>query len=118
MRKPQQVENSTSGLSRFGLKRADVLGHKPPEPTPRRTEITLGKPQEPGLRRVEAPASKIPEMKQQFCQLRPHVQTHRPVQRLEKPLRCWRGGGWGSVVVMACCLVLLVMVVGQKPPLH
>ncbi|NWV75390.1 SEPT9 protein, partial [Dasyornis broadbenti] len=59
----KQVENSTSGLSRFGLKRADV-GHKPPEPTPRRTEITLGKPQEPGLRRVEAPASKIPELPQ------------------------------------------------------
>ncbi|KAM4761647.1 septin-9 isoform 2-T2 [Cyanocitta cristata] len=59
----KQVENSTSGLSRFGLKRADV-GHKPPEPTPRRTEITLGKPQEPGLRRAEAPASKIPEMSQ------------------------------------------------------
>ncbi|NXA65959.1 SEPT9 protein, partial [Mohoua ochrocephala] len=57
----KQVENSTSGLSRFGLKRADV-GHKPPEPTPRRTEITLGKPQEPGLRRAEAPASKIPEI--------------------------------------------------------
>ncbi|NXY09326.1 SEPT9 protein, partial [Pteruthius melanotis] len=59
----KQVENSTAGLSRFGLKRADV-GHKPPEPTPRRTEITLGKPQEPGLRRAEAPASKIPEMSQ------------------------------------------------------
>ncbi|NXS83436.1 SEPT9 protein, partial [Erpornis zantholeuca] len=59
----KQVENSTSALSRFGLKRADV-GHKPPEPTPRRTEITLGKPQEPGLRRAEAPASKIPEMSQ------------------------------------------------------
>nr|XP_021391490.1 septin-9 isoform X4 [Lonchura striata domestica] len=57
----KQVENSTSGLSRFGLKRADV-GHKPPEPTARRTEITLGKPQEPGLRRAEAPASKIPEL--------------------------------------------------------
>ncbi|RLV99376.1 hypothetical protein DV515_00010005 [Chloebia gouldiae] len=54
----KQVENSTSALSRFGLKRADV-GHKPPEPTARRTEITLGKPQEPGLRRPEA--SKIPE---------------------------------------------------------
>ncbi|NXI05571.1 SEPT9 protein, partial [Pachycephala philippinensis] len=59
----KQVENSTSGLSRFGLKRADV-GHKPPEATPRRTEIPLGKPQEPGLRRAEAPASKIPEMSQ------------------------------------------------------
>ncbi|NXH61518.1 SEPT9 protein, partial [Rhabdornis inornatus] len=57
----KQVENSTSGLSRFGLKRADV-GHKPPEPTARRTEITLGKPQEP--RRAEAPASKIPELPQ------------------------------------------------------
>ncbi|XP_074411377.1 septin-9 isoform X4 [Zonotrichia albicollis] len=54
----KQVENSTSGLSRFGLKRADV-GHKPPEGPARRTEITLGKPQE--LRRAEAPASKIPE---------------------------------------------------------
>ncbi|XP_023794287.1 septin-9 isoform X1 [Cyanistes caeruleus] len=59
----KQVENSTSGLSRFGLKRADV-GHKPPEPAARRTEITLGKPQEPGLRRAEAPASKIPELPQ------------------------------------------------------
>ncbi|KAL9833467.1 LOW QUALITY PROTEIN: septin-9 [Geothlypis trichas] len=54
----KQVENSTSGLSRFGLKRADV-GHKPPEGPARRTEITLGKPQE--LRRAEAPASKITE---------------------------------------------------------
>ncbi|XP_059719955.1 septin-9 isoform X1 [Haemorhous mexicanus] len=59
----KQVENSTSGLSRFGLKRADV-GHKPPEGTARRTEITLGKPQEPGLRRAEAPGSKIPELPQ------------------------------------------------------
>ncbi|NWI44588.1 SEPT9 protein, partial [Picathartes gymnocephalus] len=57
----KQVENSTSGLSRFGLKRADV-GHKPPEATARRTEITLGKPQEPGLRRAEP--SKIPELPQ------------------------------------------------------
>ncbi|XP_017598716.1 PREDICTED: septin-9 isoform X1 [Corvus brachyrhynchos] len=40
----KQVENSTSGLSRFGLKRADV-GHKPPEPTPRRTE-TAARPAE------------------------------------------------------------------------
>ncbi|XP_039937775.1 septin-9 isoform X3 [Hirundo rustica] len=57
----KQVENSTSGLTRFGLKRADV-GHKPPEAVARRTEITLGKPQE--LRRAEAPASKIPELPQ------------------------------------------------------
>lgn len=58
----KQVENSTSGLSRFGLKRADA-GHKPPEAAARRTEITLGKPQE--LRRAEAaPASKIPELPQ------------------------------------------------------
>ncbi|NXI80093.1 SEPT9 protein, partial [Rhipidura dahli] len=64
----KQVENSTSGLSRFGLKRADA-GHKPPEPTPRRTEITLGKPQEPGLRRAEAPASKIPEMSQRRAEV-------------------------------------------------
>ncbi|XP_063265408.1 septin-9 isoform X3 [Prinia subflava] len=54
----KQVENSASGLSRFGLKRADA-GHRAPEPAARRTEITLGKPQEP--RRAEAPASKIPE---------------------------------------------------------
>ncbi|XP_064251415.1 septin-9 isoform X5 [Passer domesticus] len=60
----KQVENSTSGLSRFGLKRADA-GHKPPEAAARRTEITLGKPQEPqGLRRAEVPASKIPELPQ------------------------------------------------------
>ncbi|NWR07913.1 SEPT9 protein, partial [Paradoxornis webbianus] len=58
----KQVENSSSALSRFGLKRADV-GHKPPEAAARRTEITLGKPQE--LRRAEAPpASKIPELPQ------------------------------------------------------
>uniref|UniRef100_A0A8C0URN5 Septin 9 n=1 Tax=Cyanistes caeruleus TaxID=156563 RepID=A0A8C0URN5_CYACU len=56
----KQVENSTSGLSRFGLKRADV-GHKPPEPAARRTEITLGKPQEPGLRRAEAPIPELPQ---------------------------------------------------------
>ncbi|NWY67460.1 SEPT9 protein, partial [Erithacus rubecula] len=54
----KQVENSGSGLARFGLKRADA-GHKAPEAAARRTEITLGKPQEP--RRAEAPPSKIPE---------------------------------------------------------
>uniref|UniRef100_A0A8C9FLC0 Uncharacterized protein n=1 Tax=Pavo cristatus TaxID=9049 RepID=A0A8C9FLC0_PAVCR len=69
----EQVENSTSGLSRFGLKRADVLGHKAPEPTPRRTEITLGKPQEPGLRRADAPASKIPEMPQRRAEPNCHL---------------------------------------------
>ncbi|KAM6469838.1 septin-9 isoform 2-T2 [Liasis olivaceus] len=56
----KQVENSTSGASRFGLKRTDVLGHKPPETAPRRTEISLSKPQDPALRRMEVP-SKIPE---------------------------------------------------------
>ncbi|NXS33537.1 SEPT9 protein, partial [Pomatostomus ruficeps] len=64
----KQVENSTSGLSRFGLKRADA-GHKPPEPSARRTEITLGKPQEQGLRRAEAPPSKIPEMPQRRAEV-------------------------------------------------
>lgn len=58
------MENSTPGLSRFGLKRAEGLGHKPPEPTPRRTEITIGKPQESAVRRMEAPTSKIPELPQ------------------------------------------------------
>ncbi|NWV64476.1 SEPT9 protein, partial [Malurus elegans] len=64
----KQVENSSSGLSRFGLKRADA-GHKPPEPGARRTEITLGKPQEPGLRRAEGPPSKIPEMTQRRAEV-------------------------------------------------
>ncbi|XP_064006965.1 septin-9 isoform X3 [Pogoniulus pusillus] len=63
----KQVENS--GVSRFGLKRADGLGHKPPEPTPRRTELILGKPQEPSLRRVETPPSKIPEMPQRRAEV-------------------------------------------------
>ncbi|XP_020641631.3 septin-9 isoform X2 [Pogona vitticeps] len=56
----KQVENSTSGASRFGLKRADALGHKPPETTPRRTEMNIGKPQDQALRRMDVP-SKIPE---------------------------------------------------------
>lgn len=56
----KQVENSTSGASRFGLKRTDVLGHKPPETAPRRTEISISKPQDQALRRMEVP-SKIPE---------------------------------------------------------
>lgn len=56
----KQVENSTSGASRFGLKRTDVLGHKPLEPPPRRTEISISKPQDQALRRMEVP-SKIPE---------------------------------------------------------
>ncbi|KAF3817209.1 hypothetical protein GH733_011609 [Mirounga leonina] len=59
----KQVENaSTAGPSRFGLKRAEALGHKTPEPTPRRTEITIVKPQESTHRRMETPASKIPEV--------------------------------------------------------
>ncbi|XP_039183959.1 septin-9 isoform X1 [Crotalus tigris] len=56
----KQVENSTSGASRFGLKRTDVLGHKPLETPPRRTEISISKPQDQALRRMEVP-SKIPE---------------------------------------------------------
>ncbi|KAJ7316084.1 hypothetical protein JRQ81_002246 [Phrynocephalus forsythii] len=56
----KQVENSTSGASRFGLKRTDALGHKPPETAPRRTEINIGKPQDQALRRMDVP-SKIPE---------------------------------------------------------
>ncbi|KAB0363034.1 hypothetical protein FD754_007190 [Muntiacus muntjak] len=54
------VENAgTAGPSRFGLKRAEALGHKTPEPAPRRTEITIVKPQESAHRRMETPASKI-----------------------------------------------------------
>lgn len=49
------------GPSRFGLKRAEALGLKTPEPVPRRTEITLVKPQEPAHRRAETPASKVSE---------------------------------------------------------
>ncbi|KAB0367697.1 hypothetical protein FD755_021021 [Muntiacus reevesi] len=58
------VENAgTAGPSRFGLKRAEALGHKTPEPAPRRTEITIVKPQESAHRRMETPsASKIPEV--------------------------------------------------------
>ncbi|XP_036920494.1 septin-9 isoform X2 [Sturnira hondurensis] len=59
----KQVENASApGPSRFGLKRAETLGHKTPEPTPRRTEITIVKPPEPAHRRMETPASKIPEV--------------------------------------------------------
>eukprot|EP00071_Canis_lupus_P046047 XP_022279604.1 septin-9 [Canis lupus familiaris] len=59
----KQVENaSAAGPSRFGLKRAEALGHKTPEPAPRRTEITIVKPQESAHRRMETPASKIPEV--------------------------------------------------------
>uniref|UniRef100_A0A452REX6 Septin 9 n=1 Tax=Ursus americanus TaxID=9643 RepID=A0A452REX6_URSAM len=59
----KQVENvSAPGPSRFGLKRAEALGHKTPEPAPRRTEITIVKPQESAHRRMETPASKIPEV--------------------------------------------------------
>ncbi|XP_053308911.1 septin-9 isoform X2 [Spea bombifrons] len=53
----KQVENSAPGLSRFGLKRAELPGHKPPEP--RRAEISLGKSHEV---RGETPNSKIPEL--------------------------------------------------------
>uniref|UniRef100_A0A7N4NSI1 Septin 9 n=1 Tax=Sarcophilus harrisii TaxID=9305 RepID=A0A7N4NSI1_SARHA len=61
----KQVENSSNtGPSRFSLKRAEVLGHKTPEPTPRRTEITVVKPQDSSLRRMDVPVSKIPELPQ------------------------------------------------------
>ncbi|XP_036194735.1 septin-9 isoform X3 [Myotis myotis] len=59
----KQVEPAgTPGPSRFGLKRAEALGHKTPEPTPRRTEITIVKPQEPAHRRMETPAAKVSEL--------------------------------------------------------
>ncbi|KAM5135779.1 septin-9 isoform 2-T2 [Mantella aurantiaca] len=57
----KQVENSAPAVSRFGLKRAELPGHKPPEPIPRRAEMTLGKSHE---LRGESPTSKIPEMTQ------------------------------------------------------
>nr|XP_036853332.1 septin-9 isoform X4 [Manis javanica] len=59
----KQVESAgATGPSRFGLKRAEALGHKtPPEPTPRRTEITIVKPQESAHRRMENATSRIPE---------------------------------------------------------
>lgn len=54
----KQVEGAGApGPSRFGLKRAEALGHKAPEPAPRRTEITIVKPPEPAHRRAEAPAA-------------------------------------------------------------
>ncbi|XP_037349641.1 septin-9 isoform X2 [Talpa occidentalis] len=59
----KQVENASgAGPARFGLKRAEVLGHKTPEPAPRRTEITLVKPQEPAHRRMEPATPKVPEV--------------------------------------------------------
>uniref|UniRef100_A0A9L0JRG8 Septin 9 n=1 Tax=Equus asinus TaxID=9793 RepID=A0A9L0JRG8_EQUAS len=68
----KQVENAgAAGPSRFGLKRAEGLGHKTPEPAPRRTEITLVKPQESAHRRMETPTSKIPEL-QSRLEPRPH----------------------------------------------
>lgn len=58
----KQVEGAGApGPSRFGLKRAEALGHKTPEPAPRRTEITIVKPQEPAHRRAEAPAAPAAE---------------------------------------------------------
>ncbi|KAG8565572.1 hypothetical protein GDO81_012907 [Engystomops pustulosus] len=57
----KQVENSAPAMSRFGLKRAELSGHKPPEPTPRRAEISLGRPHD---LRGESPSSKIPELNQ------------------------------------------------------
>lgn len=60
--KPAEGAGATAGPSRFGLKRAETLGHKTPEPGPRRTEVTIVKPQEPAHRRMETPASKSPEV--------------------------------------------------------
>ncbi|XP_045428103.1 septin-9 isoform X4 [Pipistrellus kuhlii] len=58
----KQVEGAgAAGPSRFGLKRAEALGHKTPEPAPRRTEITIVKPPEPAHRRAEAPAAPTAE---------------------------------------------------------
>ncbi|XP_047399255.1 septin-9 isoform X3 [Sciurus carolinensis] len=59
----KQVENAgTPGPARFGLKRAEALGHKTPDLAPRRTEVTIVKAPETAHRRMEAPASKIPEV--------------------------------------------------------
>lgn len=60
--KPAEGAGAAAGPSRFGLKRAETLGHKTPEPGPRRTEVTIVKPQEPAHRRMETPASKSPEV--------------------------------------------------------
>ncbi|XP_007483022.1 septin-9 isoform X3 [Monodelphis domestica] len=80
----KQVENSSSpGPSRFSLKRAEVLGHKTPEPSPRRTEITVVKPQEPSLRRMDAPVSKIPELPQRRPDMFAVPLAEAPAKRVE-----------------------------------
>uniref|UniRef100_A0A7N9D2A4 Uncharacterized protein n=1 Tax=Macaca fascicularis TaxID=9541 RepID=A0A7N9D2A4_MACFA len=87
----EQVENAGAiGPSRFGLKRAEVLGHKTPEPAPRRTEITLVKPQESAHRRMEPPASKIPEVAAPLGGA--HPKDHRDQVHHARSVA---GAGWG-----------------------
>ncbi|KAG8507463.1 Septin-9 [Galemys pyrenaicus] len=87
----KQVENAgATGPARFGLKRAEVLGHKTPEPAPRRTEITLAKPQEPAHRRMETAACKAPEMPAgpaaDAAPKRVEIQVPKPAERPASPI--------------------------------
>uniref|UniRef100_A0A5G2QDY0 Septin 9 n=1 Tax=Sus scrofa TaxID=9823 RepID=A0A5G2QDY0_PIG len=90
----KQVENAgPTGPSRFGLKRAEVLGHKTPEPTPRRTEISIAKPQEAAHRRVETPSSKTPEAPAapaaDAAPKRVEIQVPKPAEAPSPHLRMW-----------------------------
>uniref|UniRef100_A0A8D2MT58 Septin-type G domain-containing protein n=1 Tax=Zonotrichia albicollis TaxID=44394 RepID=A0A8D2MT58_ZONAL len=91
----KQVENSTSGLSRFGLKRADV-GHKPPEGPARRTEITLGKPQE-----LQDTASRRSTAVQAVC---PAVRVSRVLEHTEDCAIPGKAEAAGAACVSRLCV--------------
>ncbi|XP_066560413.1 septin-9 isoform X3 [Amia ocellicauda] len=96
----KQVDSSPSpGISRFGLKRPEVVGHKPPELAHRRAELNLGKVHEPPpLRKVETPStsssassssssSRIPDPPQRKAELPSHTTSvETPPKRSEAPL--------------------------------
>ncbi|XP_055971398.1 septin-9 [Sorex fumeus] len=72
----KQVDGA--GAARFGLKRTEVLGHRTPEPGPRRTELTLVKPQETPHRRMETPADAAPK--------RVEIQVAKPAEAPPSPI--------------------------------
>ncbi|KAK1162385.1 septin-9-like [Acipenser oxyrinchus oxyrinchus] len=79
----KQVENTSPGVSRFGLRRPEAPGHKPPEQIQKRAEISIGKPQEPPLRRTELPFSRIPDPHPRKTEFTTATQAEVPSKRVE-----------------------------------
>ncbi|MBN3285919.1 SEPT9 protein, partial [Polyodon spathula] len=79
----KQVENTSPGVLRFGLRKPEAPCHKPPEIIQKRAEIFIGKPQESSLKRTEPLFSRIPDPHPRKTEFTAAPQAEVPSKRVE-----------------------------------